>query len=81
MAFPLIPILIGAAAGAAVTYYLTTNKDARKRLTDVAQDVGSSVQAEADKLSRVVADKTDDASKAVKDAASNAKDAASKAID
>lgn len=81
MAFPLLPMLIGAAAGAAVTYYLTTNKDARKRLVDAAQDVGNTVQAEADKLSRVVSDKVDDASKAVQDAASNAKDAASKAVD
>ncbi len=78
MAFPLIPVLIGAAARAAVTHYLTTNKDARKRLTDAAQDVSGSVQTGADKLSKAVSDTVDDASKAVKDAASQAKDTASK---
>jgi len=81
MAFPLIPVLIGAAVGAAVTYYLTTNKDARKRLSDAAQDVSGSVQARADQFTKIVSDKMDDASKAVKDAASQAKDAAAQAKD
>lgn len=70
MAYPLIPFVIGAAAGAAVTYFLVTNKEARKRLTDAAQEMGESVQTGADKLTKVVSDKMDDASKAVKDAAS-----------
>ena len=74
MAFPLIPVLIGAAAGAAVTYYLITNRDARKRLADAAQDMSESVQSGAERFSRVVTEKMDDASKAVKDTASKATD-------
>ncbi len=69
MPLPLIPLLIGAAIGAAVTYIIT-NRDSQNRLTNAAQDVGDSVQAGADKLKRVVSDTVDDASSAVKDVAS-----------
>ncbi len=78
MAFPLIPALIGAAAGAAVTYYLITNKNARQRLADAAQDMGDTVQTGADKLTKTVTDTVDDASKVVKDAAAQAKDTVEK---
>lgn len=92
MAFPLIPVLVGAAAVGAVTYFIITrNPNAKKQLTNAAQDLGDSVQAGAEKLTEIVSDTVDDAGKAVsdtvddagkaaKDVASNVKDAASKVI-
>ena len=81
MAFPLIPVLIGAGAVAAVTYYLVNNKRSQNRISEAAQDLGDSVQAGAEKLERVASDAVDDARAAVEDAASSVKDAASKVID
>ena len=81
MAFPLIPVLVGAAAVAAVAYFVTTrNPSAKKQLTEVAQDLGDSVQAGAEKIKDVVSDTVDDAGKVVKDVASDVKDTASKVI-
>ncbi len=80
MAFPLIPALVGAAAVAAVTYFITT-KSSQKRITSAAREMGDSVQSGADKLKSVVSETADDASKAVKGAAADVKDAASKIID
>ncbi len=80
MAFPLIPVLVGAAAAAAVVYFVA-NKNAQKRLTDAARDLGDSVQSGAEKLESVVTDAVDDAGDAAKDAAAKLKDAASKAVD
>ena len=80
MAFPLIPVLIGAAAVAAVAYFVTT-KNSRKQITGAARDLGDSVQTGADKLEKVVSDVVSDAGDAAKDAASKVKDAASKVID
>ena len=79
MAFPVIPVLVGGAVVAAVAYFIVTrNPNAKKQLTDAAQDLGDSVQAGAEKLKDVVSDTVDDASKALKDVASDVKDTASK---
>ena len=79
MAFPLIPVLAGAAALAAVAYIVATrNPNAKKQLTNAAQDLGDSVQAGAEKLKDVVSDTIDDAGKAAEDVASNVKKTASK---
>ena len=79
MAFPLIPVLAGAAALAAVAYIVATrNPNAKKQLTNAAQDLGDSVQAGAEKLKDVVSDTIDDAGKAAEDAASSVKKTASK---
>ena len=72
MALPLIPLLIGAAAGAAVTYILITKKDARNRIANAAQDLTDSVEAGAGKVKSAVSDVVDDATQAVKDVASKA---------
>lgn len=79
MAFPLIPVLAGAAALAAVAYIVATrNPNAKKQLTNAAQDLGDSVQAGAEKLKDVVSDTIDDAGKTAEDVASSVKKTASK---
>lgn len=72
MALPLIPFLLGAAAGAAVTYILTTG-GARNRIASAAQDLGDSVQAKAETVKSVVSDSVEGATAAAKDAASKVK--------
>ena len=71
--FPLIPVLIGAALGAAVTYILTT-RNARKQITDTLQDLGDSVEAGAEKIKNAAAD-------VAEETAETAKDVASKVVD
>ena len=81
MAIPLIPVLIGAAAGAAITYMLMVGR-VRRSLADTVQDVGDTVQSKARRVKDTVTDVVDDATDAVKDAVDDAtdavKDAASK---
>lgn len=84
MPIPLIPVLIGAAAGAAVTYLIMAGKSP-KNLADAAQDVGATVQSNARRVGSAMTDAVDDASGAVKgvvdDATEAVKSAASKVID
>ena len=82
MAFPLIPVLVGTAALAAVAYIVVKrNPDTKKQLTNAAQDLGDSVQAGAEKVKAVVADTIDDAEKTVEDMASSVKKKTSKLVD
>jgi hypothetical protein len=73
MAIPLVPVLIGAALGAAVTYVLTT-RNARKQLASALQNLGDSVEAGAEKVKSVASDAAADAQKAAKKAASKVTD-------
>ncbi len=67
--FPLIPVLVGAAVGSAVTYILTSRK-ARKQLTDSLDDLGDAVDGVANKAKDVVEDAADVVSDAATKAAS-----------
>jgi len=71
--FPLIPVLIGAAAGAAVTYILTS-RSARKQITQALQDLEGSAETGAEELKAAASDKLDEAADAVKKAASKLDD-------
>jgi hypothetical protein len=62
--------LIGAAAGAALTYYLLSRRGPGNRITDAAQDLTGTVEKEAGKVSSAVTGAVEDATKAVKEAAS-----------
>lgn len=68
MALPLIPLLIGAAAGAAITY-VVMNRRARNSIKDAAQDLTDSVEGEAGRVTSAVTGAMEDATKVVKDAA------------
>jgi len=68
MALPLIPVLIGAAAGAAITYVLL-NSRSRNPLGNTARDLTDSVESGAGKVKSAVTGAVDDATKAVKNAA------------
>jgi len=61
--FPLIPVLIGAAVGSAVTYILTSRK-AGKRLTDSLDGIGDAAEGVAAKAKNAVEDAADAATKA-----------------
>ena len=67
--FPLIPVLVGAAVGAAVTYIFTA-RSARKQITDALQELGETVEAGADKVKTAAEDTADAASDAAKKVAS-----------
>ena len=69
MALPLIPFLLGAATGAAVTYMFVTGST-RDRIATAAQDVGDVVQAKAKQAKSVVSDNLEEAVEAAKGAAS-----------
>jgi len=68
MALPLIPVLIGAAAGAAITYVLL-NSRSRNPLGNAARDLTDSAESGAGKVTSAVSGAVEDATKAVKDAA------------
>ena len=67
--FPLVPVLVGAAVGAVITYILTA-RSARNQFTDTLQDLGESIEAGAKKAKTVAADTVEEAAGVVKDAAS-----------
>lgn len=69
MAIPLLPFLLGAATGAALTYIIS-NRGARRRLTSAAEEMGDVVQARAEKIKSAASDTVDKATAAAKDAAS-----------
>lgn len=68
MPLPLVPLLIGAAAGAAITYVVMTRRS-RDAFKNAAQDLTSSVGDGASKVTSAVSDVVEDATKAVKSAA------------
>ena len=68
MPLPLIPLLIGAAAGAAITY-VVMNRSSRNPFKNAAQDLTDSVEGGASKVTSAVSGAMEDASRAVKDAA------------
>ena len=68
--FPIVPVLIGAAVGSAVTYLLTKAR-ARKDVMDSLEDLGDAVTDEAERVA-------DAASEGIEEAAGAAKRAASK---
>jgi gas vesicle protein len=59
--FPLIPVLVGAAAGAAITFLLT-KASARRRLRDSLEDLGDSVVESAEDARDAAEDAFDEAS-------------------
>jgi hypothetical protein len=61
-------VLIGAAAGAAITYILMTRKSGNP-IQGAAQDFIDNVESGADKVTSGVSDTMEDATQAVKDAA------------
>jgi hypothetical protein len=67
--FPLVPVLIGAAVGAAITYVLT-KRGVRKQIADSLEDLGDSVAAEAQEWTSAAKDKVEGATKTVKKTAS-----------
>ena len=67
MALPLVPVFIGAAAGAAITY-LFLNSRSSNPLGNVAQELTDSVESGAGKVTSAVSGAVDGATKAVKDA-------------
>ena len=71
MALPLVPVLIGAAVGAAVTY-LILNSRSGNPLGNVAQELTDSVESGAGKVKSAVSGAVDDAATAVKGAANKA---------
>lgn len=68
MALPLIPVLIGAAAGAAITYLLL-NSRAGNPLEGAGRDLADSVESGSDKVTSAVSGVVEDATKVVKDTA------------
>lgn len=68
MALPLIPVLIGAAAGAAIAYVLL-NSRSRNPPGNAARDLTDNVESGAGKVTSAVSGAVEDATKAVKDAA------------
>ena len=68
MALPLVPVLIGAAAGAAITYVVLKSRS-RKPLGNAARDLTDRVESGASKVTSAVSGAVEDASRAVKDAA------------
>ena len=68
MALPLVPVLIGAAAGAAITYFIL-NSSSRNPMGNAARDLTDSVESGAGKVTSAVSGAVEDASRAVKDAA------------
>lgn len=71
--FPVIPVLVGAAIGAAVTYFLA-NRNARNQITNALQDLGNTVEAAMAKVKNVASDAVEDATDAAKKAASKVTD-------
>jgi hypothetical protein len=70
--FPVVPVLIGAAIGAAVTYVLTT-RSARKQITAAFEDAGDSLASGAKKATSTLSDAVEGATDAAKEVASNIK--------
>jgi hypothetical protein len=69
MALPLAPLLIGAAAGAVITYVLMT-KNSRTRIRNAAHDLTDSAESGADKVTDTVSGAMDDATQMLKKARS-----------
>ena len=67
--FPLLPVLIGAAVGSAVTYILTT-RGIRKQLTDTLQDVGDAADDGVHEIRQRVEDVAESATDAAHKTAS-----------
>lgn len=68
MFLPIVPVLIGAAVGAAVTY-IVMDKSFRKRLSDSVHDLGDTVQSRVRDAKRGATDVLEDTADAAKDAA------------
>jgi hypothetical protein len=68
MALPLVPVLIGAAAGAAITYVLLNSRSSNP-LGNAARDLTDSVESGASKVTGAVSGAVEDATKVVQDAA------------
>jgi hypothetical protein len=69
MFLPILPLLVGAAAGAVVTYVIM-DKSFRKRLSESVHELGDSVQSRVKHAKRGASEILDDAADAAKDAAS-----------
>jgi len=67
MFLPIMPVLIGAAVGAAVTYVIM-DKSFRKRMSDSVHDFGDTVESRVRHAKRGATEVLDDASDAPKDA-------------
>ncbi len=65
MHLPLVPLLIGAAVGAAITYFAMT-RSSRNPLKGAAQDLTDSVEDGASQVTSAVSDVMEDATRAVK---------------
>ena len=74
MALPLIPILIGTAAGAALNYFLT-NQRFHKQFSDTAEELGDSIQSGANKARNVMSDVVEDVSQTAQEATEAVKEA------
>ena len=68
MALPLVTLLIGAAAGAAITDVMMTRRS-RNPVKDAAQELSDSVEAGAGRVTSAVSGAMEDATAAVKSAA------------
>lgn len=67
--FPIVPVLVGAAVGAAVTYLLTKVK-ARKDIMDSLEDLGDAVSDEAERVADAASEGIEEVSGAAKRTAS-----------
>ena len=74
MALPLIPILIGTAAGAALNYILT-NQRLLKQFSDSAEELGDSIQTGAGKARNIMSDAVEEASQTAHEATEAVKEA------
>jgi archaellum component FlaG (FlaF/FlaG flagellin family) len=68
MFIPIVPVLIGAAVGAAITYVIM-DKSFQKRLSDSAHDLGDTIQSRVKRAKRSATDVVDDVADAAEDAA------------
>lgn len=80
MALPLIPILFGTAAGAALSYILN-NQRLLKQFSDTAEELGDSIQTGAGKAKDVMSDAVEDASQTAHEATEAVKEAVDDATD
>jgi hypothetical protein len=67
--FPILPVLIGAAIGAAVTYVLTS-RSAKKQIADALDDVGETLGPKAKRAASSLSDTVDAATDTAKEAVS-----------
>jgi len=80
MALPLIPILFGTAAGAALSYIIH-NQRLLKQFSDTAEELGDSIQTGAGKARDAMSDAVEEASQTAHEATEAVKEAAEDATE